>query len=75
MTQLSEKEWQQMASNHLKAEMVRLGLKYRDLRTKLQSLGIEISEQALINKINRGVFKHSFFLQCMKALNIREYKI
>ena len=75
MNRMSEHEWQKMAANHLKAEIKRLGLKYRDLQQKLLELGIEISEQALINKINRGAFQHSFFLQCMNALDIKEYKI
>lgn len=65
----TEAEWRAQASQILKAELSRHGVKYGELRERLAALGIEESYGGLATKINRGKFSFAFFLQCMKTLD------
>lgn len=64
-------EWELKAKNLLKAEVARQGLTYDQLREKLLMIGVEESVAGINVKINRGTFSFAFFLQCMKALNVK----
>lgn len=71
----TEIEWRAQASQILKAELSRHGVKYAELRERLAGLGIEESYGGLATKINRGKFSFTFFLQCMKTLEKTEIKL
>lgn len=74
-TPRTETEWRAQASQILKAELSRHGVKYAELRERLAALGIEESYGGLATKINRGKFSFTFFLQCMKTLEKTEIKL
>ena len=63
--------WDLRAKNLLKAEIVRQGVTYDQLREKLSKIGINETVAGINVKINRGTFSFAFFLQCMKALDIK----
>lgn len=67
---MNQRNWELKARNIFKAEMVKQGLTYRNLAEKLAQKSVTYSEQVLINKINRGKFSFSFFLECMSAIGI-----
>jgi hypothetical protein len=52
----------------LKAELKRRGLTYADLVALLAAQGVVETEANLRNKISRGSFTASFFLQCLVAI-------
>ena len=70
-----QNEWAIKAKNILKAELKRKGVGYRDLAVKLTEMGTEISEQGVANKISRGGFSASFFVQCFEAIGEREIRL
>lgn len=52
----------------LKAELKRRGLTYADLVERLAEHGITETEPNLRNKISRGAFTATFFVQCLVAI-------
>lgn len=63
--------WEREATRILRAELVRFGLdKPSALRPKLAELGVIETERNLTNKIARGKFSFTFFLQCMAVLDV-----
>ena len=61
-------DWEKEAKAILKAEIKRRNLTYADLVERFGEMGTPITEPALRNKISRGSFSASFFLQCLAAL-------
>lgn len=61
-------DWNREAKRLLRAELVRRQVGYKQLAVLLEGLGVEETERSIANKISRGAFTFSFFLQCMKAL-------
>ena len=70
-----QKEWAEMASNYLKAELSRRGISYEQLREKLAVIGIDETSNGLNVKINRGTFSFAFALQVMKAIGAKTLRI
>ena len=64
---MPEAEWTARTKNLLKAELKRKGVTYRDLAEKLEAIGIHETERNLANKISRGGFTATFFVQCLIA--------
>lgn len=70
-----EETWNEKASNILKSILTRRNIKYHELAIKLNALGIEETQGSISNKISRGTFSFVFFMQCMEALGIKEFRI
>ena len=68
MTGISEGDWESLAKNLLRAELMRRGLSYARLVEELASMGVEETEAGVKNKMSRGRFTLVFFLQCMVAI-------
>ena len=69
---LSDRDWEAEAKRILKAELARRGMTYKGLVLRLNALGVKDEEKAISNRISRGKFPFTFFLQCMCALNVTE---
>ena len=67
-TAMTPDDWNAKATNLLKAELKLAGVGYEELTRRLAEMGIEESYKGVANKINRGAFPLTFFMQCMKAL-------
>ncbi len=63
-------DWVEEPRGLIKSTMKRQKLTYDDLALKLKQIGIGESAANLRNKINRGNFSASFFLQCLTALEV-----
>ncbi len=70
-----EETWNEKASNILKSILTRRNVKYYELAIKLKEMGIEETQGSISNKISRGTFSFTFFMQCMEALGIKEIRI
>lgn len=68
-------EWESLAANLLKAEIKRNGLTYAQLVEKLLENGIVDQEVNIRNKLSRGKFTAAFFLQCLRAMGVRELRL
>lgn len=59
----------------LKAELKRRGLTYADLVVRLAEQGVTETEANLRNKISRGAFTATFFMQCLIAAGCEHVQI
>lgn len=59
----------------LKAELKRRGLTYADLVVRLAEQGVVETEANLRNKISRGAFTATFFMQCLIAAGCEHVQI
>jgi len=67
--------WDTKACNLLKAEIVKRGLSYDDLRVALEKVGIQKSVSNLTKMINEGKFRFAFFLQCAVAIEMKTLRL
>ena len=68
-------DWNQRASAILKSTLIRRNIKYNELADRLRILGVEETQSSISNKISRGTFSFTFFLQCMESLNIKDIRL
>ena len=66
----SEKDWEELVKNMLRAEMMRRGVSYAALAERLAAFGVVDNELNLRNKVSRGRFTAVFLAQCLKALDV-----
>ncbi|SDP92905.1 hypothetical protein SAMN05216303_11135 [Rhodoferax sp. OV413] len=67
--------WDREAKLLLKGELARRGISYKVLVVKLKVLGVTDTEGAIANKISRGTFSMTFFLQCMNAIGVTDVSV
>ena len=48
---------------------------YAELAVRLRPYGVRLSEQSLINRVNRGAFSFTFALQVLAALGVDTIKV
>lgn len=65
-----KEEYTTEATRILESLMARKGISLKELHQKLSENGARGGYKALSNKINKGKFQFSFFLECMDLLNI-----
>ncbi len=68
-------EWEKKAANLLKAEMIKKDLSYDGLKQALESIGVHKTTPNLNKTINLGKFPFAFFLQCAKAIGLRNLRL
>lgn len=67
--------WEALASNVLKAELSKRGLKYPDLEKKLAEIGENYGHTTIKQKLARGAFTFVFALQCLKAIGVKNLNL
>lgn len=50
-------------------------LSYKELCRRLEAYGVRMSEQALINKLNRGLYSFGFALLMLDAMQVATVKV
>jgi len=68
-------EYEELASNILKAELKRKGVTYAQLAERLHDLGVNENKANIGNKLARGKFSAAFLFACMMAIGIRDLRI
>ena len=63
-------EWADSPRRFLRLEMTRQNLSFADLAARLGDIRIVENERNLRNKIARGSFSATFFLQCLVAMGV-----
>jgi hypothetical protein len=69
------KEWSKLASSILKAELKRRDIGYEQLVAMLEKIGVQETHASILNKMSRGSFQFSFFLQCAAATGIKVLRL
>lgn len=64
--------FEEMAKNMIKSQMKLRGLTYAELADHFNGIGSVMSWRNVSNKINRGGFSASFFLQCMIVMGVTD---
>jgi hypothetical protein len=59
----------------LKTEMKRRSLTYELLAEKLGEIGVQASAPVLRTKVNRGGFSAVFFVQCLRAMGVKDLRL
>lgn len=72
---IRDADWEQLVKNILRAEMMRRGVSYEQLATRLAAIGVEDNVLNLRNKVARGRFTATFFTQCLVALGVDELQV
>ena len=60
-------DWDSLARNLLRAELMGRGMSYAHLVQALAAIGVDETEASIKNKVSRGRFPLTFFLQAMVA--------
>lgn len=68
-------EWADKAKGHLKAELARADVGYRELAEKLTAMGLPETEGSVQVKINRGTFPAWFMLAVMHAVGAHTLRL
>ena len=64
---MPDKEWQDRVKGILKAELKRRNISYQQLSERLGEMGIHETEKNIRQKLSRGGFSATFFVQCLIA--------
>jgi len=64
----TEREWAERAARHLKAELKRAGVTYRELATRLEAHGFAETEASVTNKLARATMSAHFYLASLVAV-------
>ena len=70
-----EDEWADKVKGILKAEIARRHLTYADLVEKLAAIGVKETDVNIRNKISRGGFSATFFVQCLVAIGAHTVRL
>lgn len=65
-------DWRREARRLLRAQLALKDLDYKGLARALEKVGIDEKPKSLANKVQRGTFSFSFFLQCMYVLDVKK---
>ena len=71
----TDTEWQARVKGMLKSELKRKNVSYRELAERLAAMGVHDSERNIANKISRGGFTAVFLVQCLEAIEAKEFRI
>ena len=67
--------WRREARLIIKTAMKRKGMTHKELARDIAKHGVDITEQSLINKLNRGTFPFAFALMVMSVLGVSQVEI
>ncbi len=71
----SNDEWVGLVKGILRAEMARRSITYEQLAERLAELGVKDTAVNIRNKVARGGFSAVFFVQCLRAIGVREIRL
>lgn len=72
---MKKTNWRLLASSILKSELAKRNINYEPLVKMLGKIGVEETYASIANKISRGSFDFSFFLQCAAAIGIKNLRL
>lgn len=72
---MPDKEWTDRVKGILKAELKRRNIGYKELATRLETMGIHETERNINNKISRGGFSATFFVQALIAAGCQSIRL
>ncbi len=71
----TEREWAERAARHLKAELKRAGVTYRELAARLRAHGFAETEASVTNKLARATMSAHFYLASLAVVGREEVRL
>lgn len=68
-------DWNKLASGIIKAELKRRDISYEQLVAMLETVGVQETHASILNKMSRGTFQFTFFLQCASVIGIKNLRL
>ena len=72
---MPDKEWQDRVKGIVKAELKRRNVSYQQLSERMAEMGIHETEKNIRNKLSRGGFSATFFVQCPEAAGCQSVRL
>ncbi|MBR8385416.1 hypothetical protein KDX26_23740 [Burkholderia cenocepacia] len=63
-------QWEEEAKGLIEEEMMRRGIRYKQLSRMLKEMGVEESPDQINRKVNRKRFSAAFLLVCLRAMGV-----
>lgn len=63
-------QWEEEAKGLIEEEMMRRGIRYKQLSRMLEEMGVEESPDQINRKVNRKRFSAAFLLVCLRAMGV-----
>jgi hypothetical protein len=70
-----ERDYADRLRRHLKTELKRAGLSYRELAERLTKHGFQETETGIASKLARGTFSATFLLACLAVLELKGLRL
>ena len=67
--------WEQTAKELIEEEMMRRGIRYKQLSQLLLKLGIDESPDQINRKVNRKRFSAAFLVACLHAMKVETIRL
>ena len=71
----TDDQWVNLVKGILRSEMTRRGVTYDGLTERLAEIGVKDSAVNIRNKVARGGFSATFFVQCLMALGCQTVRL
>jgi virulence-associated protein VapD len=71
----TEREWAERAATHLKAELKRAKLTYKDLAERMNKHGFRETESSVASKLSRATVPAAFFVAALVAIGCEVVKL
>lgn len=72
---MKETDWNKLASGIIKAELKRRDISYEKLVAMLEKVGVHETHASILNKMSRGSFQFTFFLQCATVMGLKTLRL
>ena len=72
---MPDKDWQDRVKNILKAELKRRAVSYQQLSERLAEMEVHETEKNIRQKLSRGGFSATFFVQCLVAIGCQQVRL
>ncbi|KVW48362.1 DUF6471 domain-containing protein [Burkholderia ubonensis] len=63
-------KWEEEAKGLIEEEMMRRGIRYKQLSRMLEEMGIDESPDQINRKVNRKRFSAAFLVACLSAMGV-----
>lgn len=71
----NEYDWTSVPKRIIKSEMIKRDITQQGLTEFLNHMGISETKISVNNKLTRGMFSAIFFLQCLKAMGVKQLSL
>ncbi|MGI4846017.1 MAG: DUF6471 domain-containing protein [Janthinobacterium lividum] len=68
-------DWEHTAKELIEREMIRRGIRYKQLSRMLEELGIDESPDQINRKVTRKRFGAAFFIACLRAMGVERISL